>query len=153
ILAAAKEDPWTYAMTLAFLVRSGGPEAGPFVVEGIRHPNGEVKLAASNLLLQLSPQSYKPAIGLLAEGLKDPSYFVAARCARCLFSGGRGAKSAPPAPLQPLEEPTRDFWEPRSYAACALGWRGIRGSATLPALIEAVQQPSYKEIRIEGARH
>src|SRR5213079_222372 len=59
ILAASKEDPWVYAVTLAFLVRSGGPEAGPFVCEGVKHPHWEVRLAASNLLLQVDAQSLK----------------------------------------------------------------------------------------------
>ena len=47
ILAASKDDPWVYAVTLAFLVRSGGPEAGPFVVEGIR---GTTRIPPSPLL-------------------------------------------------------------------------------------------------------
>jgi len=152
ILAASKEDPWVYAVTLAFLVRSGGPEAGPFVVEGIKHPNWEVRMAASNLLLQLSPSSYKPAIGLLIEGLKDPSYFVSARCARCLFYLGADAKEAAPALLALLKHPDKDFWEARSYGAGALAAIGTKDAAMIPALIEAIKQPAYKEARLAAAK-
>lgn len=152
ILAAAKEDPWVYAVTLAFLVRSGGPEAGPFVVEGIRHPNWEVRLAASNLLLQLSPQSYKPAIDLLIEGLKDPSYFVSARCARCFFALGAEGRPAAPALLALLKHPDKDFWEARSYGAAALAAMGTKDKAMIPALIEALRQPAYKEVRLAAAK-
>jgi HEAT repeat protein len=152
ILAAAKEDPWVYAVTLAFLVRSGGPEAGPFVVEGIRHPNGEVRLAASNLLLQLDVPSVKPAMGLLIEGLRDPSYFVSARCARIFFALGPDAKQAAPALLELLKNPDKDFWEPRSYAAVALAKMGTKEKQMIPALIEGVQQPAYKEVRLHAAR-
>ena len=152
ILAASKEDPWVYAVTLAFLLRSGGPEAGPFVVEGIKHPNWEVRMAASNLLLQLSPSSYKPAIGLLIEGLKDPSYFVSARCARCLFYLGADAKEAAPALLALLKHPDKDFWEARSYGAGALAAIGTKDAAMIPALIEAIKQPAYKEARLAAAK-
>lgn len=152
ILAAAKDDPWVYAVTLAFLVRSGGPEAGPFVVEGIKHPNWEVRMAASNLLLQLSPSSYKSAIGLLIEGLKDPSYFVSARCARCLFYLGADAKEAAPALMALLKHPDKDFWEARSYGAGALAAMGTKDPAMIPALIEAIKQPAYKEARIAAAK-
>ncbi|HVR83281.1 MAG TPA: HEAT repeat domain-containing protein, partial [Planctomycetota bacterium] len=151
ILAASKEDPWVYAVTLAFLVRSGGPEAGPFVVEGVKHPNAEVRMAAANLLLQVDPQAYKPAIDTLIEGLKDPHYFVSARCARCLFQLGGEAKRASPALLALLKEPNRDFWEARSYAAVALGTMGMKDRAIIPALMEAVQQPAYKDLRLHAA--
>ncbi|HVE43172.1 MAG TPA: HEAT repeat domain-containing protein [Planctomycetota bacterium] len=152
ILAASKDDPWVYAVTLAFLVRSGGPEAGPFVLEGIKHPNWEVRLAASNLLLQVDAPSLKPALGLLIEGLKDPSYFVSARCARVLFAMAPEGKQAAPALLQLLKHPDKDFWEPRSYAAVALAKMGTKEKAMLPALIEGVQQPAYKEVRLHAAR-
>jgi HEAT repeat protein len=152
ILAASKEDPWVYAVTLAFLVRSGGPEAGPFVLEGIKHPNWEVRLASSNLLLQLDAQCLKPALGLLIEGLKDPSYFVSARCARVFFALGPDAKPAAPALLELLKNPNKDFWEPRSYGAAALGRMGMKEKAMLPALLEGLQQPSYKEVRLQAAR-
>jgi HEAT repeat protein len=152
ILAASKDDPWVYAVTLAFLVRSGGPEAGPFVVEGIKHPNWEVRLASSNLLVQLSPQSYKPAIGALMEGLKDPSYFVSARCARCFFALGPEGRQAAPALLALLKHPDKDFWEARSYGAVALASMGMKEKAMIPALIEGVQQPAYKEVRLAAAK-
>jgi HEAT repeat protein len=152
ILAASKDDPWVYGVTLAFLVRSGGPEAGPFVVEGIRHPNGEVRLAASNLLLQLDASCLKPALGLLIDGLKDPSYFVSARCARVLFAMGPEGKPAAPALLELVKHPDKDFWEPRSYGAVALARMGIKEKAMLPALIEGLQQPAYKEVRLHAAR-
>jgi HEAT repeat protein len=152
ILAASKDDPWVYAVTLAFLVRSGGPEAGPFVVEGIKHPNWEVRLASSNLLLQLDAQCLKPALGLLIEGLKDPSCFVSARCARVFFALGPDAKPAAPALLELLKNPDKDFWEPRSYGAAALGRMGMKEKAMLPALIEGIQQPAYKEVRLQAAR-
>jgi len=152
ILAAAKDDPWVYAVTLAFLVRSGGPEAGPFIVEGVKHPDHEVRMAAANLLLQVDPQSYKPAIDLLVAGLQDPHYFVSARCARCLFRLGPDAKQAAPALLDLLKKPDRDFWEARSCAVAGLGAMGIKDRAMIPALIEAVQQPAYKDLRLHAAR-
>ena len=152
ILAASKEDPWVYAVTLAFLVRAGGPEAGPYVVEGIRHPNYEVRMAASNLLLQVNPQHYKPALPLLIEGLKDPSYFVSARCARCLFALGVEAKAAAPALLELLKHPDKDFWEARSYGVAALGAMGVKDKAMLPALGEALRQPAYKEARLAACK-
>jgi HEAT repeat protein len=152
ILAARKDDPWVYAVTLAFLFRSGGPEAAPFVVEGIKHPSLDVRMAASNLLLQVDPQAYKPAMDLLIEGLKDPHYFVSARCARCLFQLGPEARRAAPALLELLKEPHRDFWEARSYAAVALGTMGMKEPTMIPALAEAVQQPAYKDLRLHAAR-
>jgi HEAT repeat protein len=153
ILAGSKEDPWVYAVTLAFLVRSGGPEAGPFVVEGVKHPNADVRMAAANLLLQVDPQAYKPAIDTLIEGLQDPHWFVRARCARCLCQLGGEAKRATPALLAVLREAHRDFWESRSYAAVALGTMGVKDRAIIPALVEAVQQPAYKDLRLQGARY
>ena len=60
---------------------------------------------------------------------------------------------AAPALLELLKEPQKDFWEARSCAAVALGAMGIKEKAMLPALIEAVQQPSYKDLRIHAARY
>jgi HEAT repeat protein len=152
ILAASKDDPWVYAMTLAFLVRSGGLEAGPFVCEGVKHPNHEVRMAASNLLLQLDPKSCAPAIDTLIAGLKDPHYFVSARCARILFRLGADARRAAPALLDLLKHPDRDFWEARSCGAAALGAMGVRDKAMLPALLEALRQPAYQDLRLAAAR-
>ena len=89
-----RTTPGFNVQTLAFLVRSGGLEAGPFVCEGVRHPNEEVRMSAANLLfLQLSPEAYKPAVDVLAGGLRDRNYLVSAAApGPCGDSGRRGLR-------------------------------------------------------------
>ena len=65
---------------------------------------------------------------------------------------GAEGKEAAPALLELLKNPDKDFWEPRSYGAVALARMGTKEKAMLPALIEGVQQPAYKEVRLQAAR-
>lgn len=152
ILAEGKADYWEYANTLAFLVRTGGPAAGPCVAEGVKHPNHEVRMAASNLLLQIPAEQYRPALGVLIEGLKDGHYFVRARCARAILALSPNAKSAIPGLIQLIKDNLHDDWEGRAYAAVALGTMGVREKAMLPGLIEGVDQKPYKDLRLQAAR-
>jgi HEAT repeat protein len=152
LLAEGKDNYWEYANTLAFLVRTGGPAAGPCIAEGVKHPNHEVRMAASNLLLQIPAEHYRPALGFLIEGLKDGHYFVRARCARAILALAPDAKSAVPGLLQLIKDNLHDDWEGRSYAAVALGTMGVRNETTLPALREGLEQKPYKEPRLLSAR-
>ena len=54
LLAEGKDNYWEYANTLAFLVRTGGPAAGPCIAEGVKHPNHEVRMAAFSEALKYS---------------------------------------------------------------------------------------------------
>jgi HEAT repeat protein len=151
ILAQGKANYWEYANTLAFLVRTGGAAAGPFIVEGVKHPNLEVRMAAANLLLQVPADHYRPALATLIDGLKDGHYFVRARCARAIQSLGAEPKAAIPGLLGLLKEKMRDDWEARAYAAVSLGTMGVKDGAMLPALVEGLEQKPYKEVRIKAA--
>lgn len=148
---ASKDDPWVYAQTLAFLVRSGGPEAGRFVCEGVRHPNAEVRMAAANLLNQLSTEALEPGVDFLTEGLADSNYLVSARCARSLWRLGPRASGASKALLEVLKNPEKDFWEPRACAAVALASMRVNTKEVVPGLIEALAQPAYRDLRIAAA--
>jgi len=152
LLAQGKANYWEYANTLAFLVRTGGPTAGPCVAEGVTHPNQEVRMAASNLLLQVPAEHYRPALGFLIDGLKDGHYFVRARCARAILSLTPEAKSAVPGLLQLIKDNMHDDWEGRAYAAVALGTMGVREKTMLSALVEGLEQKSYKNLRLLSAR-
>ena len=152
LLSQGKANYWEYANTLAFLVRTGGPAAGPCVAEGVKHPNQEVRMAASNLLMQVPAEHYRPALGFLIDGLKDGHYFVRARCAHAILNLAPEAKSAVPGLLQLIKDKMHDDWEGRSYAAVALATMGIREKTVLSALIEGVEQKSYKTLRLLAAR-
>src|SRR5579862_1556313 len=153
LLAEGEANYWEYANTLAFLVRTGGPAAGPCVAEGVKHPNHEVRMAASNLLLQVPAEHYRSALGFLIEGLKDGHYFVRARCARAILTLTPEAKSAVPGLLQLIKDNMHDDWEGRAYAAVALGTMGVREKTTLSALIEGLEQKPYKDLRRLAARY
>jgi HEAT repeat protein len=152
LLAEGKADYWEYANTLAFLVRTGGPAAGPCVAEGVKHPNHEVRMAASNLLMQLPAEQYRSGMGFLIEGLKDGHYFVRARCAHAILNLAPQAKPAVPGLLQLIKDKMHDDWEGRAYAAVALGTMGVRDPVMLPALVEGLEQKPYKELRRLSAR-
>lgn len=152
LLAEGKSNYWEYANTLAFLVRTGGPAAGPCVAEGVRHPNHEVRMAASNLLLQIPAEQYRPALGVLIEGLKDGHYFVRARCARAILSLGPDTRAAGPGLLQVIRDNLHDDWEARAYSAAALGGMGVREKLMISALREGLEQKPYKELRLHSAR-
>jgi HEAT repeat protein len=152
LLAEGKANYWEYANTLAFLVRTGGPAAGPCVAEGVKHPNPEVRMAASNLLMQVPAEHYRPALGFFIEGLKDGHYFVRARCAHAILNLAPEAKPAIPGLLQQIKEKMHDDWEGRGYAAAALGVMGVRDPAMIPALVEGLDQKPYKELRLHSAR-
>jgi HEAT repeat protein len=152
LLAEGKANYWEYANTLAFLVRTGGPAAGPCIAEGVKHPNHEVRMAASNLLMQLPAEQYRPALAFLIEGLKDPHYFVRARCAHAILNLTPEAKPAIPGLLQQIREKMHDDWEGRGYAAVALGAMGVREKDMLPALIEGAEQKPYKEMRVRALK-
>lgn len=151
LLAEGKANYWEYANTLAFLVRTGGPAAGPVVAEGVKHPNGEVRMAAANLLLQVPSEQYRPGLPFLIDGLKDGHYFVRARCARAIGSLAPDAKSAIPGLLAQIKEKMHDDWEGRAYAAVALGKMDVRDPVMIPALIEGLEQKPYKELRLNSA--
>jgi HEAT repeat protein len=152
LLSEGKANYWEYANTLAFLVRTGGPAAGPCIAEGVKHPNHEVRMAASNLLMQVPAEHYRPALAILIEGLKDGHYFVRARCARAILNLAPEAKSAVPGLLQLIKDNMHDDWEGRAYAAVALGKMGVREKTMLSALIEGLEQQPYKDLRLLAAR-
>jgi HEAT repeat protein/rhodanese-related sulfurtransferase len=97
VLTEGLTDPWEWGATLAVLVRFRA-DSVPALADALKRGNVEVRKAAANLFLQLSPGEYRSAVPTLTDALKGPDGYVRFRCAVALMHVGPEAKAALPRP-------------------------------------------------------
>lgn len=80
--------------------------AVPAVVKLLKDPEGDVRVAAAEALLKISPDNQaEAALGSLAEALKSPDLLIRLRSVEALAGRGRQARSALPALKALLQDP------------------------------------------------
>jgi HEAT repeat protein len=146
ILTDGLTDPWEWGATLAVLVQLRA-DSVPALIDALKRGDVQVRKAAVNLFLQLSPDEYRPAVPALVDALKDSDGYVRFRAAVALIPLGAEARAALPA----LDAMLRDDWSTnRLWAAAAIGKIG-RDKKVVPVLREALQVQADGSLRRNAA--
>jgi HEAT repeat protein len=119
----------------------------PALEDALRRGDVEVRKAAANLFLDLSPDEYRAAVPALTDELTDAVGYVRFRCAGALMQVGPGAQAALPGLTRML---TDDWGTNRQWAAVAAGAVG-GGKELVPALREALKVPADVALRASAA--
>jgi HEAT repeat protein len=147
ILTDGLTDSWEWGATLAVLVRFRA-DSVPALVDALKRGDVEVRKAAANLFLQLTPEEYRSAVPALTEALKDSDGYVRFRCAVALMHVGPEANAALPA----LTAMLKDEWGTnRQWAAVAAGKIG-RQKELVPPLREGLKTPADGALRRYAAQ-